>query len=115
MGLLFDWSVLVHVNQIKIQENNTICQGFMRNDADQKLLVSEDNFIINFLFLRLPNVFSTSLYSSNPAPAQTTKHPDVRPLEDIPGVSGKSALPYVGSIFLSKSLGICLFRFSSLH
>ncbi|XP_034335699.2 probable cytochrome P450 49a1 [Magallana gigas] len=56
--------------------------------------------------LRLPNVLSTSLYSSNPAPAQTTKHPDVRPLEDIPGVSGKSALPYVGSIFLSKSLDI---------
>lgn len=53
---------------------------------------------------RLPNVFSTSLYSSNPAAVQTTKHPEVRPLEDIPGVFGKSALPYVGSIFLSKSL-----------
>lgn len=57
--------------------------------------------------LRLPtNVLLTRLYSSNAANAQANKHPTERPLEDIPGVSGKSALPYIGSIFLSKSLDI---------
>ncbi|XP_061169294.1 probable cytochrome P450 49a1 [Saccostrea echinata] len=60
------------------------------------------------LYRRFPGYLHLRQYSSNAAAAFLRESPDVKPFKEIPGATGKFAIPYyIGNTFLLKSLG-CL-------
>ncbi|XP_061169292.1 probable cytochrome P450 49a1 isoform X2 [Saccostrea echinata] len=63
---------------------------------------------MNVIGRRLSGHLQLRLFSSQATVAFFQKSPDVKPFEEIPGATGRYALPYsIGNIFLLKSLG-CL-------
>ncbi|XP_061169293.1 probable cytochrome P450 49a1 [Saccostrea echinata] len=67
---------------------------------------------MNTIWKRSPRCLQLRFYSSRTATPFSYESPDVKPFQEIPGVTGKFALPYsVGNIFLLRSLGCSTYSF----
>lgn len=56
-----------------------------------------------FLLLRLSRLLAVRFYSHS----VVHDAPLVRPFDEVPGPRGKFALPYIGTMLFTNSIGVC--------
>lgn len=61
------------------------------------------DFVFFFSLLRLSRLLAVRFYSHS----VVHDAPLVRPFDEVPGPRGKFALPYIGTMLFTNSIGVC--------
>lgn len=73
---------------------------FTKNNVLKKKSISFFSF---FSLLRLSRLLAVRFYSHS----VVHDAPLVRPFDEVPGPRGKFALPYIGTMLFTNSIGVC--------
>lgn len=72
---------------------------FTKNNVLKKISIS----FLFFSLLRLSRLLAVRFYSHS----VVHDAPLVRPFDEVPGPRGKFALPYIGTMLFTNSIGVC--------